>query len=259
MQLKNLTRHMVAGSLLAAAGWATCANADIVVNAGLGTTYESNVNGAPTSTGLGSDTYTTLNASAQYFTPLDESKSTYFIGQFGALASKYNTFSNLDNTEAIASAGIYKQFNSSWSGELSGRGFDLHVQQNGLDARGEGTTLLVKNQLTSDLWLQGVADYEDSRADLSSYGYAGTTLGMNLGYLPWQNTFVNTGYNHISRNFDTAVGFTTTTQAYFVNVVQQLTKNWFLNGTYTYQDNTSNIAGTAYKDQILSLAINFSY
>ncbi len=259
MPFKHFVRQIIANSLVVGAGLSGNVYADVIVNAGLASTYESNVNGAPTSTGLGSDSYTTLNASAQYYTPLDNAKSTYFIGQIGALTSKYNSYSNLDNTEAIASAGVYRQLTSTWSGQLSARGFDLHVQQNGLDARGTGTTLQIKNQLTSNLWLQGVADYEDSRADLSSYGYAGTTLGMNVGYLPWQNTFVNAGYNHISRNFDTAVAFNTTTQAYFLTATQQLTQNWYLNGTYTYQDNTSNIAGTAYKDQILSLAINFSY
>ncbi|MHB1677120.1 MAG: hypothetical protein ACYCSS_06250 [Sulfuriferula sp.] len=259
IRLKKYVRQFATCSLLAGAWISSGANADVTLNAGLGSTYESNVNGAPASTAQGSDTYTTLNASAVYYTPLDTAQTTYFIGQVGALTNKYNTYSNLDNTEAVASVGLYKQLSSNWSGELSGRGFDLHVQQNGLDATGAGTTLELKNQITSTVWLQGIADYEDSRADFSSFGYIGKTLGLSMGYLPLQHTFVSLGYNHITRNFDTTVAFNTITQAYFINAVQQLAKNWYLNGTYAYQDNNSNLAGTAYKDQILSLAINFSY
>ena len=91
------------------------------------------------------------------------------------------------------------------------------------------------------------------------YSYTGKTLGLNLGYLPMQSTFVNFGYSHAKRDFDTAVSFNTTAQTLYADVTQRLAKNWYLNGGYAYQKNDSNIAGTDYNNHIVSLGVNFSY
>ena len=261
MQTK-LNKHMRrAGTslLLAGAFISAGAQAEVTLNAGLKLAHETNINGSPVKSTEGSDTYTTLNASAVYYTPLDSAQTTYFIGQVGAFSSTYNKFDNLDNTALIASAGLYKQLSSNWSGQITGRGFNRDTKQSDRDSTGWGTTLEIKNQLTPTVWIKGVADYEDSSANRNFFSYTGQALGLSLGYLPLQNTFVSLGYSHGKRDFDTASTFKTTTRTSFLDVSQRLAKNWYLNGAYAYQDNTSNIAGTAYKNQVLSVAINFSY
>ena len=251
--------HMGASLLLVGAFIPAGAQADVTLNAGLKLTNETNINGSPVKSTEGSDTYATLNASAVYYTPLDSAKTTYFIGQVGALSSTFDKFDELNNTALIGSAGLYKQLSSSWSGQITGRGFGRDTKQNDRDSTGWGTTLEVKNQLTSTVWIKGVADYEDSSANRRHFSYTSPTLGLSMGFMPLENTFASLGYSHNTRDFDTDAAFKTTSQTYFVDVTQRLAKNWYLNGAYAYQDNDSNYAGTAYKNQIVSAAINLSF
>lgn len=249
----------VLGTALLAGGLMSHAHAEFTLNAGTKLTHESNVNGSPTSTNRDSDTYGTLSASAVYYTALDAAKSRYFIGQVGALTSIYNKYDSLDNTLLVASAGLYQQLSPTWSGLFTGRGFTRNTKQNARDSDGFGATLEVKNQLTPTLWIKGVADYENSDANLNAFSYTGKTLGVSLGYLPLQNTFVNLGYSHAKRDFDTAASFNTTAKTLYADVTQRIAKNWYLNGGYAYQRNDSNIAGTDYNNHIVSLGVNFSY
>ena len=238
------------------------AHADVTLNAGAKLTHETNVNGSPdtpTKANQKSDSYLTLNASAVYYTPLNAAKSSYFIGQLGALSSAYDKSDNLDNSMLVASAGFYQQLSPTWSGQVTGRGFTRDTQQNDRDANGFGATLEIKNQLSQSLWVKAVADYEDSTANLDAFSYTGQTYSLNVGYQPLQATFVNLGYSHATRDFDTASAFTTTTQTLFADVTQRLAKNWYLNGGYAYQDNDSNVAATGYTNHIVSLGLNFSY
>ena len=247
---------------LAALALAAPAQADFTLNAGAKLTHETNVNGSPdtpTKANQQRDTYLTLNASAVYYTPLDAAKTSYFIGQIGALTSAYDKFDSLDNSMLVASAGFYQQLSPTWSGQITGRGFSRATEQSARDANGFGATLEIKNQLSQSLWVKAIADYEDSKANLASYSYTGETYGVNLGYLPIKDTFVNLGYSHATRDFETASAFSTTVQTLFADVSQRLAKNWYLNGGYAFQDNDSNIAATGYTNHILSLGLNFSY
>lgn len=259
----SLIRSAVVGVEVAAAlALAVPAQAEVTLNAGAKLNYETNVNGSPdtpTTANQESDTYLTLNASAVYYTPLDAAKTSYFIGQVGALSSAYDKFDSLDNSMLMASAGFYKQLSPTWSGQITGRGFARDTRQSARDAGGFGATLEIKNQLSQSLWIKAIADYEDSTANLDAFSYTGETYGVNLGYLPLQNTFLNLGYSHATRDFETATSFSTTTQTLFADVTQRLAKNWYLNGGYAYQDNDSNIAATGYTNHIVSLGLNFSY
>jgi hypothetical protein len=238
---------------------AVMAHADITLNAGAKLTYDTNVNGSPDKANQQSDTSRTLNASAVYYTPLDPAKTSYFIGQVGALTTAYNRFDNLDNSMVMASAGLYKQLSPAWSGQLTGRGFIRDTRQDARDSTGFGTTLEIKRQLSRTLWVKAVADYEDNKANLRAFSYTGKTYGVNFGYLPLQDTFVNLGYSHAKRDFSTDSPFNTTAQTAFAEVTQRLAKNWYLNGGYAYRYNDSNVAGTAYANHIVSLGLNFSY
>lgn len=241
---------------------AVTAHADVTLNAGTKLTYETNVNGSPdqpTTANQESDAYLTLNASAVYYTPLDSAKTSYFIGQVGALTSAYDRFTNLDNSLLMASAGVYKQLSPDWSGQLTGRGFVRDTQQDARNSDGLGATLEIKRQLGQKLWVKAVADYEDNKANLQAFSYTGKTYGVNFGYLPLQDTFIHFGYSHAKRDFDTTSPFRTTAQTVFAEVTQRLARNWYLNGGYAYQDNDSNVAGTAYTNHIVSLGLNFSY
>lgn len=238
------------------------AQAEVVLNAGSRLSYDDNVNGSPDrqpSSNQEGDTYLTANASAVYYTPIDATKSTYFIGQVGALTSAFSRFSNLNNSMLIASAGLYKQFTPNWSGQVTGRGFLRDTRQDARDSDGFGATIEIKRQLGQNFWVKAVADYEDSEADLSAFSYTGETYGVNFGYLPFQNTFVNFGYNYTKRDFDTASSFRTTTNTLFTEVTQRLSTNWYLNGGYAYRDNDSNFSGTSYDNHTVSVGVSYSY
>ncbi|MCX7192133.1 MAG: hypothetical protein NTY60_00630 [Proteobacteria bacterium] len=255
--IPTLTAVVVAGVLVAPP-----VHADVSLNAGVRVSQDNNVNGSPDTPNKAnqhSDTYQALNAGIVYFTPLDDAKTRYFIGQAGAMATSYNNYNNLDGSMLIASAGIYQQLAPTWSGQLMGRGFSRYTRQPTRDSGGFGGTLEVKKQLTQTFWLKGVADYEDNRANLSTYSYTGNTWGMNLGYVPLADTFVNVGFSQNNRDFKTSVPFRTSTQMLFVELSQRLTKNWYLNGGYASMKNDSNYAGTAYTNHVLSIGVSCSF
>lgn len=254
-----ISTAILAGALAALAG---SAQAEVTFNAGAKLSHDNNVNGSPdtpTKTNQRSDNYLTLSASAVYFTPLDAAQTRYFIGQVGAMSSAYNKFDNLDSSMLVASAGLYQQLSPTWSGQITGRGFTRNTQQSDRDSNGFGATLEIKKQLSKTVWVKGVADYEDNKANLGTYSYTGKTWGVNLGYLPLKDTFVNLGYSHNNRDFKSAAPFRSSTQTLFAEVSQRLAKNWYLNGGYAYGDNDSNVAGTAYTNHTLSAGLSFSY
>lgn len=236
--------------------------AEVNLNAGIRFSQDNNVNGSPdtpTKVNQLRDTYRTLSASAVYYTALDAAKTRYFIGQVGAMSTSYNTYNNLDGSALMACAGLYQQLAPSWSAQFMGRGFSRYTRQTTRDSTGYGGTLELKKQFTQSLWVKGIADYENNAAHLASYSYNGKTWGLNLGYMPLADTFVNAGFSRNNRDFKTPVPFSTSTQTLFVELAQKLAKNWYLNGGYASMKNDSNYAGTAYTNHVLSLGVSCSY
>lgn len=259
MRFNRFPALVMTGALAAMAG---PAQAEFTFNAGARLSNDNNVNGSPdtpTKANQRSDNYLTLNASAVYFTPLDAAQSRYFIGQIGGLSSTYNKFSNLNSSMLVASAGLYQQLSPTWSGQVTGRGFTRDTRQSDRDSNGLGATLEIKNQLTPTLWVKGIADYEDSKANLSTFSYTGKTYGLNLGYLPLKDTFINVGYSHATRDFRSVTPFVSKSKTLFAEATQRLAKNWYLNVGYAYGRNDSNIPGTAYTNHIVSAGLSFSY
>lgn len=257
--LPALPAAVMAGVLAVLAG---SAHAEVTLNAGARVSHDNNVNGSPdtpTKANQRGDNYLSLNASAVYYTPLDAAKSRYFIGQAGVMSSTYNAFTTLNNSGLVATAGLYQQLSSTWSGQVTGRGFTRNTRQTTRDSDGYGGTLELKKQLSQTVWVKAVADYEDSKANLTTYSYTGNTWGMNLGYLPLKDTFVNLGYSHNKRDFKSTAPFHSTSETMFVELSQRLAKNWFLNGGYAYGDNNSNYAGTAYTNHVVSAGVSLSY
>jgi len=254
--IPTLAAVFMAGVLAALAG---SAQAEVTFNAGARLSNDNNVSGSPDKANQRSDNYLTLSASAVYFTPLNAAQTSYFIGQVGALSSSYNHYNNLDNSMLVASAGLYRQLSPTWSGQITGRAFTRDTRQSDRDSDGFGGTLEIKKQLSQTVWLKGVADYEDNKANLNMFSYTGETYGLNLGYLPLKDTFINLGYSHATRDFKNATPFVSKAQTLFAEVTQRVSKNWYLSGGYAYVKNDSNFAGTAYTNQIWSVGLNFSY
>lgn len=253
----HLFLPLVCASICAAV--ASPALADVTFNADARMFYDNNVNGSPTGANQLGDRYLSLGASATYFKPLDADQTRYFIGQVGANSATFSKYNNLDNTGLMASAGLYQQLSAAWSVQLTGRGFGRNTKQSDRNSSGLGGTLELKNQLSSTLWVKGVVDYEDSKANLATYSYTGTTFGVNLGYLPLEKTFINVGYSQARRDFKSVLPFNSTTQTLFADLSQQIAKNWYLNFGYSHGRNDSNIPGTAYNNRVLSAGLSFSY
>ncbi|MDO9053101.1 MAG: hypothetical protein Q7U37_04095 [Gallionella sp.] len=241
---------------------ATSAQAEVNLNAGVRLSQNDNINGSPdtpTTANQLRDSYSTLNACAVYFTPLNDKQTRYFIGQLGAMTSTYNVYNNLDSSALMTSAGLYQKLSNTWSAQLMGRGFSRYTKQTARDSSGYGATFELKDQLTETVWVKGVLDYESSKANLSSYSNTGNAWGLNLGYLPLKDTFLNFGYSHSNHDFKTVAPFRTATQMLFIEASQRLSKNWYLNGGYASMKNDSNYAGTAYTNRVLSIGLSCSY
>lgn len=238
------------------------AHAETTINAGVRLSHDSNVNGSPDTPSKNnqrSDTYLTTSASAVYFTPLDKERTNYFIGQVGALFSRYHNYTNLNNSTLMASAGLYRQLSPKWSGQLTGRGFVRETRQDDRNSSGYGATLEIKRQMSDKVWLKGIVDYEDSSANLRTFSNTGTTYGLNLGYLPKKDRFINLGVSKSDRNFKSVTPFSSKSTVWFIDGTEKISKNWYLNLGYAYADNDSNFAGTAYTSHVVSAGLSFSY
>lgn len=262
MRFKPLPATIHAATMAGGLLFAIAAQADVTLNAGSKLTHETNVNGSPdepSTANQKNDSYLTLNASAVYYTPLDAAKTGYFIGQIGALTTAYHRFDNLDNSMLLASVGVYKQLSPDWSVQATGRGFMRNTRQDARDADGLGATLEIKRQLSRQLWVKAVLDYEDSQAGLRAFSYTGESYGVNVGYLLQPNSFVSLGYHRAQRSFGTNSPFRTSAQTVFTELTHRLARNWYLNGGYAYRHNNSNLAGTAYTNHVISVGLNFSH
>ncbi|WP_151447359.1 hypothetical protein [Lacisediminimonas profundi] len=254
--------HLKLAAATALAVLAASSHAEVTLNAGARLSHDSNVNGSPdlpTKANQRSDSFLALSASAVYFTPLNREQTDYFVGQVGALVSRYNNFSNLDSSTLMGSAGFYRQFSPKWSGQLTGRAFVRETRQHDRDSSGYGATAEIKRQLTQTVWLKGVADYEDNRANLSTFSSTGPTYAVSLGYLPNKDRFINLGFSHASRDFKSTTPFNTKSKTWFLEGTEKVSKNWYLSLGYAFQDNDSNFAGTAYTSHIVSAGLSFSY
>lgn len=236
--------------------------AEVTLNAGLRFTHETNVNGSPDKPSKDnqlSDNSATLSASAVYYTPVDSARSAYFVGTVGAMASSYNRYDQLNNSAIYGVAGLFKQFAPGLTGQASLRLFDRQTRQDERDSDGWGSTVELSKHFSKALWLKGVLDYENSNANLSSFGYDANSIGLVAGYSITDGTLLTVGTNYTKRRYDTNVAFNTKSTVLYGDVTQRVAKNWYVTGSYAYQDNDSNIAGTGYTNQVISLAVNFSY
>lgn len=255
-------QHFTRLTAIAALAVAGSVHAEVTFNAGARLSHDTNVNGSPDSPSKASqrsDTYLTTSASMVYFTALNKAETNYFVGQVGVQASRYNKFRNLDNSGLLGSLGLYRQFSPAWSGQLTGRAFVRETQQADRNASGTGGTLEIKRVLTDTLWVKAIADYEDSRANLATYSNAGWTYGLSLGYLPRKDRFINVGGSQARRDFKSTPFFSSRSRVWYIEGTEKLSKNWYLSLGYAFQDNDSNVAGTAYTSHILSAGLSFSY
>lgn len=235
------------------------AQAEVAFNAGVRTGYDSNVNGVGRDDDEEADRFVSAASSLVYYTALDAAKTTYFVGQVGAISNRYDRYDILDNSAFILSGGLYRQLNVDWSGQISVRGGQRQTEHSSRDTDSVGFTLEIKNQLTPQLWVKLVGDIEDANAQLDYFSYTGTSVGLTLGYRLLANTFVNGGYTYTERDFDTVADFETKTDTYFVEAVQRLSEQWYLNASYVTKDNRSNVAATDYDNHMMAVGINFNY
>ncbi len=236
--------------------------AETTLNGGVRLSRDSNVNGSPDTPNKDnqrSDTYLTTSASAVYFTPLNKEQTNYFIGQVGAMFANYHNYKNLNNSTLVASAGLYRQLSPKWSGQLMGRGFVRETRQQDRNSSGYGATLEIKRQMTDTIWLKGIVDYEDSSANLRTFSNTGMTYGLNLGYLPKKDRFINLGVSKSERDFKSVTPFTSKSTVWFIDGTEKISKNWYLSLGYAFADNDSNFAGTAYSSHMISAGLSFSY
>lgn len=233
--------------------------ADVTLNAGLQFAHESNVNGAPNPADRLGDSSTTLNASAVYYTPLDLSRSTFVVATLGALDNRYHRYSSLDNTAVYGGVSLFKTLLPDLTAQASLRIFERHARQSERDTRGWGTTVEMTRYLSRSLWLKAFLDYENSRARLTPYGFSGHTVGMVGGYQILDRTFLSVGTNYNKRFYDSGIAFKTSTATAYLDLTRQLSKNWYVSGSYAYQNNNSNFPDTGYKDRTASLGLSFSY
>lgn len=235
------------------------AGAETTLNLGARLSHDSNVNGAPSSGNRQADTALAANATAGWYRALDEARSTYLIGQLGATATAYRRYGNLDHTLLLGNVGLYGQLAPEWTAQLTARLFHLDTQQSTRDAHGRGLTVELKRQLTPQFWVKALADHEHTEARSATFSYSGPTLGVALGWMPREHTFVTAGYSRNRRDFRSTPAFETRTDTFYVEVARRVAKNWYVSGGYAFRDHDSNVGGIGYASHLVSLGLSYSF
>lgn len=236
---------------------ASPARSELNFHYGAKLSHDSNVNGSPASPQ--GDFYLTGYASAVYFNPVDDERTRYFIGQLGLSANRYDKYRSADSMSLLGSAGLWQKIGDTWSGQATVRAFLLDTRQHERDSDGYGATLELKKQFNEEWWAKGIADFEHSSANDSTFSYRGRTFGLGAGYLPRPDTFINFGYNRTDRDFKSAVPFETRTHMLYAEITQRLREKLYLSLGYAHARNNSNIAGTNYSNNIWSIGLNASF
>lgn len=231
--------------------------AEPILDFGAGATYEDNINGSPSDADKEGDFYTTLFASLGGYTRVVE--GTYLFLRGDAATSVYGKYNDLNVTIGGISAGVYKSFNDMLSAQLSLKGKIKTFKDEPRDSRALGGAIELKQQVTPTLWIKEGYEYERNNADSDLFGYKGHLAGVWSGYLIDPKTMLNLGYSYLSRKYDDATGFRTTSHTISAGLVRELAKRVYATIGYDRQINDSNVSGSDHNNNIYTIGVTYSF
>lgn len=222
----------------------------------LGSSYNSNFNGSPTSAGAVSETGSYLSALLGMYRPI--SKQAMLVLRSGLRHSRFDKADYLDGNIFNVSAGVYYRFNAqnSLSTMLAARAkrFD--------DSRRDGEVFSLwmkfKQKQSKQVWLSEQVFYEQGAAEVKSGEYSGYGLTVSLNWKLNQYALVTLGAGSVRRIYEVTLGRERTGHQLNLGGSYSLTKQWYLRGRLGQQFNSDD-SGRDYTNTSLSAAVGYRF
>jgi hypothetical protein len=213
--------------------------------------------GAGSSTNSPGDFSATVYGEVGGYTPVTNNADIFAKGFAGN--QTYNTYTDLNETLAGASAGIAMNFNSSVSGRAAIFGKVKRFGDSQRDSTSYGGTLGLKEKLTTDIWLKEFVEYEKNDANSPFFTFKGITLGVAVGYSVTKQTLLSAGYSYLIEKYDQPSGADIKENTVSLNAEYAFAKSWVLAGQYDLQLSKVSATGTYNTDNIFSVAMRYYY
>ncbi len=173
--------------------------------------------------------------------------------------TSYDTYTDLNSNIGGVSTGISVILSDLLSTRMAVLGKIKRFDDSQRDSTAYAGNLSLKEKLNSSFWLREYGQYEKNSADTSVFSYTGTTIGMEAGYAVMKNTRATLGYSYLVQTYDEPSGAEMKTQTVYVSAEHMVRKHWAVSGEYDLQVSNENSTGTSATDNILSLALRYSY
>jgi hypothetical protein len=173
--------------------------------------------------------------------------------------TSYDKYTDLDATIGGVSAGVTTNFSSSVSGRAAVLAKVKRFGDSARDSNAYGGNLGLKEKLSPLFWLREFGEFEKNNADQSVFSYTGTTIGIGAGYAFTRKIAAMLGYSYLVQKYDEPSGAELTTNTAFLSTEWSLMKNWAVGGEYDLQISKESVTGTSMTNNILSLAVRYSY
>ncbi len=213
--------------------------------------------GAGSSTQSPGDFSSTLSAEAGGYQAVGKSSEVFAKGF--ANYTSYNTYTDLDATIGGVSTGINMGLSRAVFVRVAVLGKVKRFGDSQRDSTSYGGNVSVKEKLTPVLWVREFGEYEKNNADAASFSYSGTTIGVSAGYSLPQKTLATAGYSYLVENYDEPSGSEIQTNTVFFGAEHTLLKSWAIAGEYDLQISKVTSTGTTNTDNIVSVALRYSY
>lgn len=171
----------------------------------------------------------------------------------------YETYTDLNATIGGVSTGISVMLSDLLSTRMSVLGKIKRFDDSQRSSNAYAGNLSLKEKFTPVFWLREFGQYEKNSADTSAFSYAGTTIGIDAGHALTKKTHATLGYSYLVQKYDEPSGAEMKTQTAYVSAEQKVMKNWAVSGEYDLQISKENATGTSTTNNILSLAVRYSY
>jgi len=169
----------------------------------------------------------------------------------------YNNFTDLNSTIAGVSTGANVIMSDGLSGRLELYGKLKHYGDTSRNSNAYGAAVNFNQKPLPSLLLRERAEYEDNRADSSSFTYTGTAAGITAGYEVTETLVLTAGYRYLVQDFST-LGSKLTTDTTSLGFEKKLSREWSVGGEYDLQISKPD-GGASTRDNIFSLALQYAY
>jgi hypothetical protein len=184
--------------------------------------------------------------------------SEVFAKGFASYTS-YNTYTDLDATIGGVSTGINISLGNGVFARFAVLGKVKRFGDSQRNSTSYGGSASLKEKLTPEFFLREFVDYEKNNADIASFSYDGTLLGLSAGYSLSRKTIASVGYSYLVEKYDEPSGAEIRTNSVFLGVEHSLHKSLALSGEYDLQLSKVTATGTDNTDNLFSVALRYSY